>query len=134
MRGGRVFCLVIGAMIMLAIFLAPAEAFAQTFNTRITVYAAVPEQRAIYLNQTGEIIKVAGNTSKNVTPDVYDYKNQLVPMTPSVQTQYQKFLSSHQNHLAASQTYLLNPITVSKQVDNQNIKINTSIDKFSLAL
>lgn len=84
-------------------------AHAQQFNQRLTIYAAVSHQRGIYVNSSGLITKIAGNTSNNVRPTVFNENNQVITMTDSVQNQYQKFLKAHDYHLNAGQAYYLNP-------------------------
>lgn len=79
------------------------------FNQRLTVYASIAQQRGIYINSSGLIIKVAGNTSNNVQPMVFNEAGQTVAMTEPIQSQYQAFLKAHDYHLQAGETYLLNP-------------------------
>jgi len=63
------------AILLLAVLGVPSVASAQEYNHIITVYAAVPEQRVIYIDETGNIIKIAGNTTKNITPMVLGPQN-----------------------------------------------------------
>lgn len=101
---------------------------AEEFNHTITVYAIVPEQRGIYVDKSGHIVKIAGNTTENVTPQVYTLDNNLIPMNDSVQKQYDQFLKDHHNRLEAGKTYLINnqQLTISQSADNRQIKIDTS--------
>jgi len=99
------------------------QASAQEYNHIITVYATVAEQRAVYLDSSGNIIKVAGNTAKNITPAVFSADNKPVAMTDSVMSQYQQFLKEHDYHLKAGETYLINPLTVNTQPNTQTIKV-----------
>jgi len=103
----------------------PLKAGAQGFNHMITVYASVAEQRAVYLDESGNIIKVAGNTTDNVTPVVFDPNNKAVAMTPEVQRQYDDFLKLNNGRLQAGKIYNINPITVSAAPNTQLIGINS---------
>jgi|GEM_PF-6988771 len=118
----KTFCLVWLLFIIASIVAAPA---AMAYNHIITVYAAVPEQRAVYLDPTGAIIKVAGNTADNVTPIVFDPNNKAVAMTPEVQRQYDDFLKLNNGRLQAGKIYNINPITVSAAPNAQLIEINS---------
>jgi hypothetical protein len=111
-----------------------AVASAQEFNHTITAYAVVPEQRAVYLDPSGNIIKIAGNTAKNIPPQVYDSTNHLINITDSITQQYQRFLKSHGNHLAAGQIYAVNPIIVDTTANNQTIGIGASYRALTLTL
>lgn len=104
----------------------PAAVSAQEYNHIITVYAIVPEQRAVYLDASGNIVKIAGNTTKNVTPMVIDSNNKVAPMTPAVQGQYDDFLSRHKNQLLAGKIYSVNPLTISPAPNTQVIEINAA--------
>jgi hypothetical protein len=103
-----------------------AKASAQEFNHVITVYATVAEQRAIYVDDSGNIFKIAGNTSKNITPQVYGADNRPIAMTDSITRQYQDFLKSHHNYLDASVTYDLTRMVVQTAMDNRSIQLDTS--------
>lgn len=114
----------LGTLLSLAIAIViPTPASAQEYNHIIKVYAIVPEQRAIYLDETGNIIKVAGNTSKNVTPQVINSNNVPVSMTDAVQKQYDDFLKQHNYHLQASKIYEFNPLIVNNMANTQEIKL-----------
>ena len=121
MRG---FSFAAGLLLVLGLLL-PLKAGAQGFNHTITVYASVAEQRAVYLDESGNIIKVAGNTSDNVTPIVFDPNNKAVAMTPEVQRQYDDFLKLNNGRLQAGKIYNINPITVSAVPNTQIIEINS---------
>lgn len=84
-------------------------ASAQEYNHRITVYAAVPQMRAVYIDQNGNLAKVAGNTTNNIAPQVFDLENHLIAMTSSYQSQYDRFLKAHNNYLEAGKTYIIKP-------------------------
>jgi hypothetical protein len=99
---------------------------AQEFNHTITVYAVVPEQRVVYLDGSGNIIKVAGNTAKNVAPTVMDSSDKEVAMTPAVQEQYDDFLKLYDNHLQPSRIYEVNPVRVNNAANTQTIEIDNS--------
>ena len=116
------FCLAWLLFIIASIAAAPA---AVAYNHIITVYAAVLEQRAVYLDSSGSIVKVAGNTSNNVTPVVFDPNNKAVAMTPEVQRQYDDFLKLNNGRLQAGKIYNINPITVSAAPNTQLIGINS---------
>ena len=105
-------------------FAVPVIASAQEYNHIITVYAAVAEQRAVYLDASSSIVKVAGNTTKNIAPTVIDSNNKVVPMTPSIQRQYDTFLSQHNNQLLAGKIYSVNPLTINLTPNTQVIEIN----------
>ena len=116
------FCLAWLLFIIASIAAAPA---AVAYNHIITVYAAVLEQRAVYLDSSGSIVKVGGNTSNNVTPVVFDPNNKAVAMTPEVQRQYDDFLKLNNGRLQAGKIYNINPITVSAAPNPQLIGINS---------
>jgi hypothetical protein len=105
--------------------LSSPAAHAQQFNHRITVYASVAQQRGIYVNSSGLITKIAGNTSNNVEPMVFNENNKIIAMTDSVQNQYQAFLKAHDYHLNAGETYYLNTASISNTADSRQIKIDT---------
>jgi hypothetical protein len=114
------------ALLLFGLLLMPSVASAQEYNHIITVYAVVPEQRVVYLDESGNLMKVAGNTDKNITPTVLDPNNKEVPITPAVQQQYDNFLKQHHNKLQASIVYNVNPIAVNLTPNTQTIDINTS--------
>lgn len=101
-------------------------ASAQDYNHVIKVYAVVAEQRAVYLDESGNIIKIAGNTAKNITPTVFDFNNKQVTITATVQHQYDDFLKSHENHLQAGKTYNVNPLSVNLSPNTEKIDISTA--------
>lgn len=115
----RVLFVILGFGIVL-IQAAPALAF----NTQLTVYASVPEQRIIYIDESGIIYKIAGNTKNNISPIIYDYKNQPIAITDAIQKQYDSFLSLHHGRLEASKIYKVNPITVNNTADSQTIRVD----------
>ena len=120
--GRRFVCL----LLVLAGFLVLAPT-ASAYNQRITVYAVVPQLRAIYLNELGSVIKIVGNTSDNIEPTVYDTQNHLVPMNDSIKIQYERFMVSHGWHLKAGQSYDVNPIFENTDVNNQTISIDDGL-------
>lgn len=117
-----------GAVLLSVIFPALAgSASAQEYNHVITVYATVPQQRGIYIDKSGNIIKVAGNTSQNITPQVFDWNHQPVDMTAAIQSQYDAFLKAHDYHLTAGQSYTVSQIvTVSAQASSQTIQVSSA--------
>lgn len=119
---GRLF-IIAAAILFATILVSPIPARAQEFNHTITVYAVVPEQRVIYLDQYGAIFKIGGNTPKNIPPKVYDSSNREVPMAPAIQTQYDAFLKLHDYHLAAGRIYTVNPLSVSNTPNSQTISL-----------
>jgi len=119
----RCFIIVSG---VLSALLFPALASAQEFNHTITVHATVPEQRAIYLDEYGAVIKIAGNTTRNVAPKVYDSSNLEVPISPAIQQQYDDFLRQHGGKLQASKVYEVNPLKVVSSTNVQQVKVNLS--------
>ena len=120
-------------LFLLLLVILPAGAGAQEFNHTITVYAVVPEQRAVYLDESGNIVKVTGNTAKNVTPTVYDSHNKEITMTDAVQDQYDDFLKQHHNQLEAGKIYKLNPLKVSAAPNNQTISVGNKPQMLSLS-
>jgi len=116
------FCLAWLLLITAGIVAAPT---AMAYNHIITVYAAVSEQRAVYLDSSDNIVKVAGNTSNNVTPVVFDSSDKEIAMTASIQNQYESFLKLHDDHLLSGKIYSVNPITVSAAPNSQIIVINS---------
>jgi hypothetical protein len=104
------------------------------YNTQITVYASVPMMRVIYVDESGNITKVLGNTTQNIDPKVYDEHNQLISMTSQIQDQYNKFLKAHGGHLEASKIYVVNPIKVSNQPISQTIDISAASQSLTLSL
>lgn len=117
---------VLVTILFLAAWLAPAvTASAQEYNHIITVYAVVPEQRVIYLDGSGNIIRIAGNTTKNITPIILDSNNNEVAMTPDVQSRYDDFLKQHHDRLQASRIYEVNPVTVDNSPNTQSIGLNS---------
>jgi hypothetical protein len=123
--------LVLG-ILLLGVIAGSAPALA--YNQQLTIYASVPPMRAIYLDASGNIIKVGGNTADNVTPQVYNDKNQPVDMTASVQTQYQQFLQSYNGHISAGKIYQVNPVRVNLATVNQVIQLNTAPAQLTLSL
>lgn len=102
------------------------RAAAQDYNHVITVYASVPQQRGVYVDQAGNLIKVAGNTTANITPTVFTTDNKSLTMTDAIMNQYQQFLKQHQYHLEAGKIYVINPVTVNSQPNTETIKIPTA--------
>lgn len=121
-------------LLVLGLLSFPAVARAQGFNHTITVYAVVPEQRAIYLDQYGAVIKIAGNTDKNVPPQVYDSSNRKVPISPVIQEQYVKFLNKHNYRLAAGKVYKINPLRLDYSANSQTISLDTRPAVLTLSL
>jgi len=128
---GRFFGVVLLSFIPL---MWPAAAFAQEFNHTITVYATVPEQRAIYLDQYGAVIKIAGNTTNNISPKVYDSANREIPISSDIQRQYDNFLRQHDGKLQASKIYNINPLKVDNSSKAQNISIIEIRSSFSVSV
>lgn len=101
---------------------------AQTYNSQITVTAQVLPGRYIYLNESGVITKLAGNTSDNIAPAVIDSQNHKIAATDEVLATYQQVLDSHQGHLEAGRIYIISPAPkkteVKLQIDINNITPN----------
>ena len=116
----------VSGFLLALVLVFPNEARAQEYNHIITVYAVVPEQRVVYLDGSGNIIKVAGNTAKNVAPTVMNSSDKEVAMTPAVQEQYDDFLKLHDNHLQPSRIYEVNPVRVNNAANTQTIEIDNS--------
>jgi hypothetical protein len=107
---------------------------ALAYNQTITVYATVLPQRVMYVDESGNIIKVAGNTTENIEPVAYDKNNQPVTITESIMQQYQRFLMSHGNRLEASKVYDVNPIVVDTSANNQTISLQSTPIRLTLNL
>jgi hypothetical protein len=124
------------AFSFLIAFLAIAPAAgAQEYNHKITVYAVVPELRVIYLDQSGNIIKIAGNTTANIVPTVLDSKNRPAALSPAIQDQYDNFLRLHGGKLQASKTYNVNPVSVSTTTNSLTIEVsNTGLSLVDLTI
>jgi hypothetical protein len=114
----------IGLILLIGSLIVSPVAEAQQYNHIITVYASVPEQRAIYLDEAGSIIKIAGNTTKNLAPQVFDSSNKPAAITDAVQKQYDDFLKQHNYHLEAGKIYNINPISVDLSPNTQVIELN----------
>ena len=112
----------------------PAAVSAQEFNQTITIYATVPEQRAIYLDDFGGIIRIAGNTTANIPPRGYDSSNHEVTISPAIQRQYDKFLAQHGGHLQAGVIYNINPLKVDNSTKGQTISFENSSQTLSLSV
>lgn len=120
---------VLFGVLLLAVGLALSsggKASAQDYNHTITVYATVAEQRAVYIDANGNIYKVAGNTTRNITPQVYTTDNKLIAMTDSIMRQYQAFLNQHNGQLMAGQVYSVNQLVVQTVTDNRSIQLDTA--------
>jgi hypothetical protein len=128
----RRFLIIVGGFV--CPLLLPSIASAQEFNHTITVYATVPEQRAIYLDQYGAVIKIAGNTTRNVQPKVYDSSNREAPVSPDIQRQYDDFLRQHGGKLEASRIYNINPLKVDNSTQTQKISVNNRSLPINLSL
>jgi hypothetical protein len=114
-------------LLAMGLLLGPGgRASAQDYNHTITVYATVPEQRAVYLDASGNIIKVAGNTTRNITPQVFSADNKLIDMNDLIMSQYQVFLNQHHNHLAAGKIYEVNPLAVNTQPNQVTINVDAN--------
>jgi len=124
---GRMLLLIGFLVLIVAGFGPPRVASAQEYNRTITVYASVPEQRAVYLDESGNILRIAGNTAKNIVPRVFDSNNNPVPITPAIQLQYDNFLKWHNNHLDAGKVYSVNPIAISAAPNTQTIDISGNL-------
>jgi hypothetical protein len=100
---------------------------AMAFNHHITVYAQVPQMRSVYVDKAGLITKIAGNTSENITPKVYDDEfNQPQPLTDSVMRQYQQFLDEHKV-LEAGKTYDVGHEVGAHALDSHQVTIDASL-------
>lgn len=106
------------------VFLAPVSASAQSLSSTVTLSGIVAPMRFIYVDQSGAVIKIVGNTSDNVAPKVASLDNKLLPMTDSVWQQYIAFMDQHSWRLAAEQSYNVNPVQVKTEVSSQIIEIN----------
>ena len=74
-------------------------------SSSITLSGVVLPGRYIYLDSQGDIQKVVGNTTQNITPKVLSNK-QLVPLSTKTAQQYQYLLAENAGKLQAGQTYL----------------------------
>jgi hypothetical protein len=122
----------IGIAVVAAGLLFTPQALA--YNQTITVYATVLPQRVLYIDESGTIVRVAGNTIDNIEPVAYDKNNQPVTITDSIMQQYQRFLMSHGNHLEASKVYTVNPIVVDTSANNQTISLQSTPIRLTLNL
>jgi hypothetical protein len=89
----------------LAVAAPPVLAEQLSRSSSITLSGIVLPGRYIYLDSQGDIQKVIGNTSQNITPKVLS-NNQLVPLSAKTARQYQYLLAENNGRLQASQTYL----------------------------
>lgn len=78
-----------------------------TAPQQMTVVAVVPLDRIIYLDDSGDIDTVVGNTSQNVAPIVMQ-NSTVIPLTSEIASQYQQILDRNGGYLAAGQTYYSN--------------------------
>lgn len=101
---------------------AAGSAGAQQYNHRITVYAYVPQMRAIYIDKNGNLVKVAGNTASNITPQAFDTSNRLITMTSSYMSQYRAFLAAQSGALGAGRTYVITPNEPRARLDLDPVK------------
>jgi succinyl-CoA synthetase beta subunit len=124
---GKQFLVIVLFLSLATAFSWGSRASAQDYNHTITVYATVPEQRAIYLDANGNIIKVAGNTTRNITPQVFSADNQLIDMNDLIMSQYQVFINQHHNHLAAGKIYEVNPLAVNTQPNQVIINVDANL-------
>jgi uncharacterized RmlC-like cupin family protein len=128
----RLRVLIAGFLVLSGFVITPGSAWA--FNQQITVYAAVPQMRNIYVDGAGIIIKIVGNTSQNIEPKVYDEHNQPVAMTGSISRQYQQFLNEHQGHIDAGKFYYINPVVIDNSINTQTIQVESNRKILSLSL
>lgn len=120
------------AVLSLGIFAITATTVpAAAYNQRITVYAVVPPQRVVFIDEAGSIYKIAGNTSDNIEPKVLDGRNQPTEMTDAIMKQYQNFLQLHGGRLEAGKIYNVNPVSVDTSVNEQTIGLAISGPSFS---
>jgi hypothetical protein len=84
----------------------PALAIQLVQTNTITLSGIVLPARYIYLDRSGDIQKVVGNTAQSVTPTVLSTDSRKLPLTDRVMTQYQQLLAENGGGLAASRTYL----------------------------
>lgn len=83
-------------------------------TSTITLSGTVLPGRYIYLDSQGDIQKVIGNTSQNITPKVLS-NNHIIPLTNKIFRQYQQLLAENGGQMQAGQTYLsdkYNPYTL----------------------
>lgn len=77
-----------------------------SISSTVTLTGIVLPGRYIYLDKSGDVQKVIGNTSDNLTPKVLNSQNQLVPLSDKINQQYQQLLNENGGHLQAGQSYL----------------------------
>ncbi|MGH7156973.1 MAG: hypothetical protein ACREGG_02585 [Candidatus Saccharimonadales bacterium] len=77
-----------------------------SISSTVTLTGIVLPGRYIYLDKSGDIYKVVGNTSQNITPTVLDSNNHIVNLGAKTNQQYQQLLAENGGHLQAGQTYL----------------------------
>lgn len=87
-------------------FTVPALADQVSLSGQITLTGIVLPGRYIYLDKSGDIQKVVGNTPANITPTVLNAHNQITGLTSKITSQYQHLLAENGGHMQAGQTYL----------------------------
>lgn len=101
------FLVVLLTLLGILVYAAPAVAAEQlSVSDTITISGVVLPMRYIYLDKAGNIQKVVGNTSVDITPTVLDAENQITQLTSKITSQYQHLLDENGGHLQAGQTYL----------------------------
>ncbi len=89
------------------IYMAPSALASQlSVSSTITLVGVVLPGRYVYLDTSGDIQKVIGNTSQNINPTVLNKQNQVVGLSNKVARQYQQLLAGNGGHFQASQTYI----------------------------
>lgn len=94
---------------------------------KIKIVGIVPQMRLIYVNSDGKILRVVGNTDKNIAPTVsLDPSNGPAKMTQSINDQYQQLLADHGGSLQAGVTYYPRPLGAHLKLPATNFLIDTA--------
>ncbi|HET7528760.1 MAG TPA: hypothetical protein VFJ84_00840 [Candidatus Saccharimonadales bacterium] len=109
-------------MFTLPLLALSGSAAAQQYNRTITVYAYVPEMRGIYIDNSGKLIKVAGNTGRDITPQAFDASGKLIAMASSYMSQYQAFLAQHGGRLEAGKIYTIKRVEPGPELNLKPVK------------
>jgi hypothetical protein len=104
-----------------------AGASAASISQTVTISGRVAEMRFVYIDDAGNLAKVVGNTTNNVTPTAISLNNHKLPMTDSIWQQYIALMDQHNWQLDAGITYSLNPVQISTRPNEQTISVVQSV-------
>lgn len=71
----------------------------------LTVSAQVEPVRAVFVDKQNKITKIAGNTTADIPPHIYNENSQPVATTPTVINQYEQIRKAY-GKFSIGQTYL----------------------------